>query len=124
MKFLLSLFFAFLIFAGCTYSKKEVDYPATVTCDTMDAKFSTTLMPLLNAKCNTSGCHDAGSAAGGWQLNNYAGVKNVIDNGNGVFLKSIKQVNTSSPMPKGAAKLSDCEISKIEAWINAGALQN
>lgn len=125
MKFVLVTFLTSLIFIGCTYSKKEVDYPVVVTtCDTMGVRFSTTLMPLLNAKCNTSGCHDAASAAGGWPLNDYAAVKFLMDNGRQIFLNSIEHVNTSSPMPKGEAKLSDCEIIKIKAWINAGALQN
>ena len=125
MKIIFALLLTLFVVVGCTYSKKEVDYPVVVTtCDTANVKFSTTILPLLNVNCNTSGCHDAASVAGGWALNDYPGVKDVIDNGNGRFLNSIEQVNTSSPMPKGASKLSDCDINKIKAWMNAGAPEN
>lgn len=112
------------IIAGCTYSKKEVDYPVTVSCDTSNVKFNTYVLPLLNAKCNTSGCHNSSATAGGWAMDTYLGVKDVLDNSGGRFLKSIQHESSASPMPKGGSKLADCDINKLKAWINAGALEN
>jgi hypothetical protein len=124
MKFFLAFILLAFTFVSCTYSKKEVDYPIVTTCDTANVKFSADFLPLLTSKCNTSGCHNSSDQAGGWILDTYNGVKDVIDNGNGRLLKSIQQDGTVSAMPKGGAKLSDCEINKIQAWINAGALNN
>ncbi len=124
MKLFFVFAFASFLIIGCTYSKKEVDYPITVTCDTNNIKFNTYVLPLLNSKCSISGCHNSASTAGGWAMDSYLGVKDVLDNSNGRFLKSIQHESPASPMPKGGNKLPDCDISKIKAWINAGALEN
>ena len=124
MKFFLAFIFLTLFFLGCTYSKKEVDYPLVSSCDTVNVKFSTFFLPLLNSKCNISGCHNSTDISGGWFFDTYDGVKYIIDNGNGLIVKAIEHDPSVSAMPKAGTKLSDCEINKIKAWINAGALNN
>ncbi len=124
MRLIIGFVILALAFVGCTYSKKEVDYPLVNTCDTSNVKFSADFLPLLSSKCNTSGCHNTTDQAGGWVFDTYNGVKDIIDNGNGRLLKSIEHDASVSAMPKGGAKLSDCEINKIKAWINNGALNN
>ena len=123
MKFLLPLLFTALIFAGCTYSKKEVDYPLTGNaCDTTGMTFASTIKPILDASCNN--CHGgSGSLGGGYIFDTYAGVKDELNNAGDEFLNSIKHIGSVTPMPKDGTKLADCEISKIAAWINAGAPQ-
>ena len=37
---------------------------------------------------------------------------------------SIKHDSGYKAMPQNATKLDDCRISKVEAWITAGALNN
>ena len=54
-------------------------------------------------------------------LEGYAKLKSYVDNGK--LLGSIKHSPGFSPMPKGQAKLVDCDIEKIEAWVAAGAPQ-
>ena len=89
------------------------------TCDTVNMKFAANIAPVLSANCN--GCHGNG-AAGGIKLNAYAGVKLVAADGS--LLGAISHASGFSPMPKNGAKLSDCDINKIKAWINQGALNN
>ncbi|MDP3394469.1 c-type cytochrome [Sediminibacterium sp.] len=119
----LFLFFALLFFSACYYDKSELVYPAAsaVACDTANVKFSTSLMPILNTSCNS--CHGGTAAAGaGIVLDNYAGVRaSVLD---GKFMNSIIQNGQASAMPKGGGKLSACDISKFQVWINAGMLNN
>lgn len=123
MKFATLMIVCLWGFASCTYSKKEVDYPTSVTCDTTTVKFSTTFKPILDATCNS--CHGGdGSLGGGYIFDTYAGVKNQLDNARSELLDAIKHTGTVSPMPKGGGKLSDCEIAKIEAWINQGYPNN
>ena len=42
----------------------------------------------------------------------------------GLVLPAIKHANGVPPMPNGMPKLNDCDIAKIEAWINAGMPEN
>lgn len=124
MKIVYLVYFVTLIFAGCTYSKKEVDYPpVTTACDTTNVKYSTTVKPILDLNCNN--CHGGtGSLGAGYVFDTYAGVKDELDNAGDEFINSIKHIGSISPMPKGGAKLSDCDISKIEIWIKAGYPNN
>ena len=123
MKFVTLIIVGVLIFVSCTYSKKEVDYPATTTCDTVNVKYSTTIKSILNASCNR--CHGGdGSLGGGYILDTHAGIKDELDNTGDELLNAIKHTGSVTPMPKDGGKLSDCEIAKIEAWINQGYPNN
>ena len=64
MRKVLSIVFLFLIFlfSACYYDKAQLVYPAVTACDTASVKFSTTLIPILNASCNS--CHGGNAAAG------------------------------------------------------------
>ncbi len=58
---------------GCYYDKEELLYPgstAAVDCSTVQAKFGADVLPVISAKCATSGCHN-GSASGGLVLQDY-----------------------------------------------------
>ena len=123
MRKVLSIVFLFLIFlfSACYYDKAQLVYPAVTACDTASVKFSTTLLPILNACCNS--CHGGNAAAGaGIILDTYNGVKASVNGGR--FMNSILQNGQASAMPKGGGKLSACDISKFQAWINAGMLNN
>jgi len=112
------------LFEGCYYDKADLLYPFDKTpCDTtVVAKFSSEVMPVMSASCNTSGCHNTAAASGGVILDTYNGVKTQALNGR--LMGSINQTGAYSAMPKGAVKLSACTITKIQQWINSGAPQN
>lgn len=89
-------------------------------CDDAVFTYSGAIKPLISAYCN--GCHNSASPLGGVILDTYAGLKTVADNG-----KLIGSVNHNigfSAMPKGGNKLSTCQISQIQKWVSAGALNN
>ncbi len=72
-------------------------------------------------------CHSGNAPEGGILLDNYNNVKASaeIETGNyGSLYGTISHASGNSPMPKNADKLSDCNISKIKAWIDQGALDN
>jgi hypothetical protein len=109
--------------AGCYYDKADLLYPdgKTVCDSTATAKFSTDVLPVMNASCN-SGCHSTASASAGIILDNYNGVKAQVANGK--LMGSINQASGYSAMPKGGGKLNTCTIAKLQQWINAGAPNN
>ncbi len=108
---------------SCYYDKADLLYPdGKIPCDTTaPAKFSTDVLPVMNANCN-SGCHNTASASGGVILDTYNGVKSFVNNGR--LMGSINHENGFSAMPQGGNKLNVCTIAKIQQWINAGALNN
>lgn len=105
---------------GCYYDVEEELYPNQAPCVTTDMSYLNDVVPILDAQCNS--CHSTANAFGGVILDNYARVKQHVDNS--TLLGVIRHEAGFSPMPKGAPKLLDCDIAKIEAWVNAGALDN
>ena len=111
---------------SCYYHNEAELYPApaTTTCDTSTAKFAAFMSPLMTAQCATSNCHSASRQSAGINLSSHTAIKNYISSNKAVFLGSIKRSPGFSQMPDGGAKLSDCNITKIETWINNGLLNN
>lgn len=92
----------------------------TANCDTVNMGYAANVQPILQANCYS--CHGNGNASGGVTLNEYAGVKQQADKGN--LVSVITHAGGYPPMPQGEAKLSDCDINKIKAWIGRGTLNN
>lgn len=110
------------LIAGCYNDKYDKLYPTgTVTCDTATVSYAADVQPILTAKCNTAGCHDA-TASAGYMLTTHAGSQAVAATGK--LLGTINWTTGFSAMPKNLPKLSDCEINKITRWVNQGALNN
>lgn len=89
-------------------------------CDTTQFTYAAVIKPMMDTKC--VGCHRSGSLGGNIDLSTYTGTRVVALNGK--LLGSISQLAGFSPMPKNMAKLSDCEITQVRKWINAGSLNN
>lgn len=91
-----------------------------VNCDSNQFKFSANIQPLLQNHC--TGCHSGSTPPNGIDLTNYSNVKIVALNG---LLHGVTaQLPGYAQMPKGSAKLPDCEIAQIRKWIQAGSLNN
>lgn len=112
-----------LILAGCYYDKEDQLYvqPSGGSgCDTSNVTYTTTIKTILDNSCALSGCHDAQTKSFGYDLSNYNGA---VAGTQGRLLGAIRHDNGFIAMPKGMAKLSDCDIAKITAWINSGTPQ-
>lgn len=114
-----------IILNACYYDKADSIYPSTSTtvCDTLNITFANQVATILTNNCNN--CHGAATAnsiGAGINLSTYAAAKPYITNGS--LLNSILQNGKAAPMPKNATKLSSCNISVIQSWINKGALNN
>ena len=111
-----------LLIPGCVYEKEDILYPPK-PCDTSSPSYSLVVQPIISANCYR--CHDAANSAlngGGNQLDSHAKLKVFADNGH--LVGAITHSPGYSPMPKNSAKLSDCDINKIKAWVDAGAPDN
>lgn len=92
-------------------------------CDTTVFTYSAAIVPILNTYC--VGCHTGSSSGGGVDLSTYSAVKTVALNGQ--LLGSITWVSPytgSKQMPQGGSKLSDCYLTQVRKWIDAGAQNN
>ena len=116
---LVSLIALLIHFSACNYDNEEELYP-TSSCKTADMSYATDVSNILqNYSCLS--CHSSVSNDGSVTLEGYDNLKTWVDNG--ALLKSMKH-DGASPMPKNQAKMNQCDIDKIEAWITDGAPNN
>jgi len=115
----LGLFVIAISNTGCYYDKEEILYPQTV-CDTTNVTYSSSVVPILLSNCTV--CHGGNTPSAGIKLDTYADVKIQVTNGR--LWGAVSQAISFSPMPKNAAKMSTCNLTKIKKWIDAGAPNN
>lgn len=110
------------IVAGCYYDNEEDLYKnlAQEPCDTNNVTYSGFIQPLVEQSCAIPNCH--GQPLASISLTTYQSVETIAKNDK--FEIRIKELNGVPLMPQGGPPLPNCDIEKIMAWINAGALQN
>jgi len=90
------------------------------TCDTSVYTYSGAVQGIMSNNCIS--CHSGSLQNGGVDLSTYNGVKTVALNGK--LIGTITHSVGFSPMPQGANQLSDCNITQIQKWIDAGVPNN
>ena len=104
------LFLLLIAPAGCK-NYNEVDlYPP---CDTVNVTYADDMQTIFSANCLP--CHSVANKFGGVILEVLDSAR--IPARNGLLLKAVTHDPSVVPMPKGGAKLSDCDIAKIRRWI-------
>ncbi len=98
---------------GCYYDNEEELYP-NANCNTTNLTYTNSISSIVATSCATPGCHIAGGAAPGI-FESYAGVMEKVNDGS-FYDRTV----VDKDMPP-AAPLSDCNLSMITEWINAGA---
>ena len=89
-------------------------------CNAFNMSYQNDIKPIIDIYCK--GCHNSSNQQGGVDISTWSSLQPYITSG--TFITSIEQNGSISPMPKGGAKLSQCKIDKINAWIIEGALNN
>ncbi len=102
---------------SCYYDSEEHLYGDVADCDTLNISYQNFVNSIMLSKCNS--CHNQTSPSGNVITSNYSGLMIIVNNG--TFRGVINHLPGYSPMPKGQNKLPDCDIAKLNAWINAGA---
>lgn len=110
-----------LIFISCEWTDEDSLFPNTNTdCDTAEMSYRENIKPIISEHC--AACHGPNSAP---PLNTMAllsldDVKIIAEDGS--FLDAVSWNEGVEPMPY-AYKLDDCEIMKIQAWIEQGMFE-
>jgi hypothetical protein len=110
-----------ICFSSCYYDKEALLYPNQTACTVpTTVSFNTHVVPILQRECVA--CHSAAIPNGNIRLDNHAVVVSSIANNK--LYGSISWTGGISPMPKGGAKMSQCNIDIIKKWIDSGAPNN
>ena len=113
----------FILVISCSKSSEDkLNGNTGSTCDTVNMKYTTDVVPILQANCYS--CHGEGNTAGsgGISLDSYDNLKEYADNG--ILAGNITHAAGYVAMPYGLPKLPDCEINTILDWINRGSQNN
>lgn len=98
------------------------------SCSADSVYFANTILPIISSNCAKSGCHDQLTHKEGLILNNYSGIRSIVQPFNASNSKLYKVIITTNPgdvmPPPPAAPLSASNISAIQKWINQGARNN
>lgn len=105
---------------SCYYDNEEELYPNPVECDTTNITYSGTIVPILENNCYS--CHNSVNQQGGIVVDTYDDLRVVIDNGR--FRGAINHLDGYSPMPQGGDKLNECNLTKINLWLDNDAPNN
>jgi hypothetical protein len=102
-----------LFIFSCKNDKGPLPMAAAIgECDSV-VYYKEDIVPIMNAKCATPGCHVPGSSYG--DFTTYTGTKVRLDDGT---IKSTVFNNTPYPMPQaGSLPLTDAEKKKLNCWI-------
>jgi len=106
---------------ACYYDNEEELYPNPVSCDTTNITYTATVVPILENN-NCYSCHNAVNQQGGIVLDTYDELMIVVNNNS--FRGSINHLDGYSPMPKGGEKINECDLTKINMWLDNGAPNN
>jgi mono/diheme cytochrome c family protein len=100
---------------GCYYDVEEELY---ANCDTTQVTYT-----IVNEVITNNGCYNCHIPGGGapFSLTGYQNLKaKVLDQ---TLIPAISQTGPH-PMPPVGPRMTNCELNKIKAWINEGALDN
>jgi hypothetical protein len=94
----------------------------TTTCDTVNMKYSTDIVKIMQNHCY--GCHGNGntSGSGGINLDGYNNLSGYATSG--TLIGVITHAAGFPAMPFQQPKLDDCTINKVKDWVNRGSLDN
>ncbi|MBM3414717.1 MAG: hypothetical protein FJY16_07270 [Bacteroidetes bacterium] len=113
-----------LTLTACYYDHEEILYGAGANQPCTDSvgtvSYAQKVVPILRASCYS--CHSGSYPSGNQLMGTYAADKAMAQNGK--LYGTISYASGYSPMPKGAAKLSNCQIATIKKWIDGGMLHN
>jgi len=107
------VFFTYLAYTGCENNNEEHLYGGD--CDTLNMTYST-IKYIFKDNCYL--CHSSSRSEKGIRTDSYLLLKAAVNTNR--LLGAINHLSGYTPMPNLQPQLSDCQIERIEAWINAG----
>ena len=106
-----------MLVMSCEYNSiEEIEDKKNFTCDTDNMSYTEDIKPILESNCVS--CHNLRLASGNVRLDNYQVVASEAE----TIVLAVKQEGGAVSMPP-TGKLPACDILKIEAWFNQGAIE-
>lgn len=116
---ILALFFSSFFYVSCSYDSEEELFEGD--CGLIEnMSLQEDIAPILQANCYT--CHASDIATAGVDLESYTSLKTLSENG--LLLGAINHQQGFAAMPPSGEMLDECNIKKIETWINEGIQNN
>lgn len=109
-----------VVISSCTFDNEEDLYPQISECNTLNVTYSATIAPIMSVNCNV--CHGGFAPIANVRTDAYDGLKVIADNGR--LWGCVNHESGYSPMPNDRPKLNDCDLKKIRAWLDNGALND
>ena len=103
---------------GCYYDSEDVLYP----CNANAVSYAQHIVPILESNCYS--CHAGPSPVGGRPFDTYSLLVTTISDPAADFLCRIKWEDGCAKMPPSGSQLEICSITRLEAWIEQGMLNN
>ena len=115
--------FLFISFWCLTESceKAKISDPSC-SVDTSNVSYRNHILPIVQANCTFSGCHDGKYPTDKHNLNHYDDLKEYFDRG--VLIPTLNWELGYKRMPREEQKLTDCQLSVINNWAKQGARNN
>ena len=119
----ISLFALLVVFSftfwQCAKDKGVLPAGSALTnCDTTtNITYTGIIDSIINLKCATPSCHAPGGTGNG-DFTTYAGLKAKVDDGT---FRNRVLVTKDMPSTSSGIIMSDCDLKRLEAWINKGA---
>jgi hypothetical protein len=117
--------FALSIALSACYNDNEEDlylaYPVNTSCDTTNVTYSASVAPVFSSYCSSNSCHGGSNPKAGISTTSYASVTANITK---IRASINEQPGATTFMPKDGSKLSACDLTKIDIWINHGMPNN
>ena len=112
-----------LALESCYYD----DPPVALPFDCYEVSYSTHIIPILEASCSTSGCHDGSVIPDlrsdvAWNKIVSGGFVNLSVPSESSLFETVEYIE--NPMPPGGLQLSALNRELILCWISEGALNN
>ena len=99
-----------VVLNSCVSNVEEELYPPE-SCDTTQVTYSGTIAAIIELNCYA--CHEGGQSLSGIPM---------VDAGR--LIGALRHLEGFSPMPQNASALPECELLKIEKWVDDGAPDN
>jgi len=115
----ITFFIVLLSFQSCYKDKAQKLYPTVIACDTTNITYTNSVKSILDANCVNAGCHNSSNPSAGYLLDNYNNA--ILSIPSNKLINAVKYSSGGSKNMPPAGKISDCEINKIQAWINQGS---
>ncbi|MDQ2769820.1 MAG: cytochrome c [Bacteroidota bacterium] len=104
---------------GCTYSHGSEPGPCN---DPTPSTYAAVIAPIVAQNCLA--CHGSTvyqTLGGG---NDYSSYQSFTRLSAAYLMSSVRHEPGADPMPKGGTQLSDCDLARLQAWVDAGRPNN